>query len=788
VDAHIHRNPNPELDDWVHLKLERYGDFSTYTLRLAGVRELIDPYYDHLDFNFKVGCPSDLDCKTPPACAPEIRKKPEINYLAKDYASFRQLILDRLALILPDWRERHVPDIGIALVEALAYAGDYLSYYQDSVATEAYLQTARQRISVRRHARLMDYRMHEGCNARTWVCFNVVGSVQLNPRDVFLAAGSRQKLQPDKPVLKIEELRALKPEAWIAYEPVVADPGRMIEFREAHNTLHLYTWGQRECCIPKGSTRATLLDEWADAGEPSEKEPQENQETRQIVQPPEKDRKRNLHLKQGDILIFEEMRGPKTGDPADADPAHRHAVRLTKAEPGIDPLSNRPILEIAWSAEDAIPFPLCLSALSDAEHGCVYYEDVTVGHGNVVLVDHGLTLDEPETPDPGEVLEKNIQSECACEEQPGDVTLVPARYGPRLRNSPLTFRQPVDFSASARRAMEQDLRKALPQIHLVSRQTIGAGVIETTWDPRLDLLDSRRDDAHFVVEIDNDRCAHLRFGDGICGRMPDAGLQFSAQYRIGNGKTGNIGPETILHLIYREAKPDGINSLRNPLPASGGQNPEPMDDVKLLAPFTFKKQIQRAITADDYARLSERNPKVQKAGAALRWNGSWYEAQVAIDPHGNVEADEGLLKEIAGNLHPYRRIGHDLRIVPARPVWLDIILEICAKPEYQRGHIKAALIERLSNRRLPAGNLGFFHPDELTFGEGICLSRLIAAALEVEGVECVHGIRLQKQFEPPDRELENGLLRLGPLEIARCDNDPNYPEHGKCNLIVRGGR
>ena len=32
--------------------------------------------------------------------------EPEINYLAKDYASFRRLVLDRLALIMPDWQER----------------------------------------------------------------------------------------------------------------------------------------------------------------------------------------------------------------------------------------------------------------------------------------------------------------------------------------------------------------------------------------------------------------------------------------------------------------------------------------------------------------------------------------------------------------------------------------------------------------------------------------------------------------------------------------------------------
>ena len=135
-----------------------------------------------LRFTFKVDCPSDLDCKPAPSCPPEVFPAPAINYLAKDYASFRQLILDRLALIMPDWRERHVPDLGITLVELLAYVGDHLSYYQDAVATEAYLDTARQRISVRRHARLVDYRLHEGCNARAWVAVKTASDLRARSR------------------------------------------------------------------------------------------------------------------------------------------------------------------------------------------------------------------------------------------------------------------------------------------------------------------------------------------------------------------------------------------------------------------------------------------------------------------------------------------------------------------------------------------------------------------------------------------------------------------------------
>ncbi len=111
-----------------------------------------DPLLSEAEFSFEPEFPPEVranehewDIPAPSPCPPRSLKGPEIDYLAKDYASFRQLALDRLSLIMPDWRERHAPDLGVALVEVLAYVGDHLSYYQDAVATEAYLQTARRK-------------------------------------------------------------------------------------------------------------------------------------------------------------------------------------------------------------------------------------------------------------------------------------------------------------------------------------------------------------------------------------------------------------------------------------------------------------------------------------------------------------------------------------------------------------------------------------------------------------------------------------------------------------------
>lgn len=778
----VTRDKDSALDDKVTLTLNRYGDFSIYSLRIVNTGG-IDPRYDHLDFSFKINCPSDLDCKADEVCPSETRQEPEINYLAKDYASFRQLILDRLALVMPEWRERHVPDLGITLVEVLAYVGDYLSYYQDAVATEAYLDTARRRISVRRHARLVDYLMHEGCNARAWVCVQVNTTVRLDPADALLVTRLDAVMPGAKRVLALDELRNAPSQSYVAFEPLVADRKQVLEFRSAHNTIDFYTWGDRECCLLKGTTSATLLDGWVEP-ERRQAEPQPplkavRGERNETQEKPKRGRK--LALQPGDVLIFEELIGPKTGDSADADPTHRHAVRLTKVEPTIDSLHDTPIVEIEWSPEDALPFPLCLSAMTDnPKERCVYRENISVAHGNVVLVDHGRTIDESEGL--GVVPTADTQAGCDCAGHPSDVTRIAGRFEPRLAQSPLTFSQPADFTQPASQTLRQDPRKAIPQAKLTSWPD------ENEWTPRFDLLGSGRDDRDFVVEIDNEGRANLRFGDDECGRAPEVEMQFSALYRIGNGKAGNVGREAIYHLVYRRQKPDGIDGVCNPLPADGGADPEPISEVKLFAPSAFRKELQRAITPDDYARIAERNPKVQRAAAVLCWTGSWHEMQVAIDPVGSEELSDDLRLKIQGDLYPFRRIGYDLRIMPARYVSLDIGMDVCVKPDYLRGHVKAALLRVFGNRVLPDGKLGFFHPDKLTFGDGIYLSQLVAAAQAVEGVESVSLKWLQRQFERPNHELENGMLPLGPLEVARCDNDPSFPEHGKFELNVMGGR
>ncbi|HEV7858526.1 MAG TPA: putative baseplate assembly protein, partial [Pyrinomonadaceae bacterium] len=399
---------DPRVDDCMQITVDRPGDFSTYTLRLVNTNaqgqptdeplDGFDPFYAQLDFTFKASCPSDLDCAPQAICPPTPPDETEINYLAKDYSSFRQLILDRLALLMPDWQERHVPDLGITLAELMAYVGDYLSYYQDAVGTEAYLNTARQRISVRRHGRLVDYRLHEGCNARAWLFIETDTSYfKMSVEELFFITGYEAEQTLVHRMLTTEDLRDIPSDSYEVFEPLVQPHVESIEVYKAHNSISFYTWGNRQCCLPRGATSATLKDEWANLDKPPQRDDQkqgdEKQSDEKLDEEPSPG-ERVLKLKAGDVLIFEEVLGPVTGEQADADPTHRHVVRLTKVEAALDGLYDQPILQIEWATADALPFALCVNAIGRAP-GCVYLEDVSIARGNIIMVDHGQGIVPP---------------------------------------------------------------------------------------------------------------------------------------------------------------------------------------------------------------------------------------------------------------------------------------------------------------------------------------------------------------------------------------------------------
>ena len=743
----------------IEVAVDQAGDFSWYRLTL--VTSLIDssppPNFDpqlaSVDFTFKAECPTGFDCQPRWMCPCPPEELPEIDYLARDYDSFRGAMLDRMASTIPNWSERNPSDLGVLLVEMLAFVGDDLSWRQEDANTEAYLGRARRRASVRRLARLVDYRMSDGVNARTFVHLRVAGDVvPLNPGDppavplgtpfATVISGQGVTIAPDPDLLK---------SAAAVFEAIETVDGLFL----AHNRMPFYTWSDARCMLPAGSTSATLAGHFPD-------------------------------LRVGEVLIFEEIVGPRTGNPADADPARRHAVRLTLANafsaagPLADPVSGGLITEIGWRAEDALPFALCLSSITDELFGAAAIAEVSIARGNIVLADHGRTIThEPLGIVPAADLfwARGCGGDPCVHDVPGEIA---PRFQPTLAEVPLTQARTLAAGASAAQVLAPTGYALPSRMHLNS--VLGPNPLE--WTPLFDLLDTGPFDTNFVAEVESDGRATIRFGDDDFGIRPDAGTVFEAQYRVGNGRAGNIGRDSLLHVALAEPM---IVAVRNPLHGMGGIDPETIEEVRQRAPFAFRRQ-ERAVTRDDYREIPLRMGGIQGARGTWRHTGSWHTIFVTADRAGGLPVDDAFAGQLRDFLEVYRLAGRDLAVDQPHDVPLELELTVCVLSDYFRADVARDLVALFSNRRLPDGRLGLFHPDRFTFGQTVYLSPLIAVAQSLAGVASVEATVFHRLGTVSTTGLTDGFLTFDRTEIARLDNDPNFPERGLFRLRMLGGK
>jgi hypothetical protein len=746
------------------------GDFSAYTLAIVAAAGSLtpapgfDPLLSRISFGFKVECPTPFDCATAPGCPPQIEVAPQIDYLARDHESFRRMMLDRLALTVPGWTERSAADVGVTLVEMLAYGADNLSYRQDAIATEAYLHTARRRISVRRHARLVDYHLHEGHNARAWVRFEVAGNNLALPRGTALVS----KVAGVGPVLhpaSRELAEALNTGATV-FETV-----RDETLHADLNRFDFYTWGDDACCLPTGTQRATL-------------------------------RGHHPLLAVGAPLVLLETLSTTSGLAADADRSHRHVVRLTAITAVQDPSGQLfdptpvdaplDVTIIEWHAEDALPFALCIGTRAFAD------APIAEAWGNVVLADHGRSVQHNadrldaawQVPRATLFAAPSAGSPPACDPPPR--VPLPPRFAPVLPEAPLSFG--VDLAAllaaapddedrftPAARLAQLAARDARPLITLASE----LGIDTDDWTAQRDLVGSGADATDFVVEIDDQKRAHLRFGDDAHGRRPDEDTSFAASYRIGNGAAGNLGAGALAHVVSTDSA--AFVGIANPLPAFGGSEPEDVEAARRDAPQAFRTQ-RRAVTADDYASAAEQRSEVQRAAASFRWTGSWHTVFVTADRTGGAAVDAPFERRLRRHLERLRMAGYDLEIDAPQFVALDIELHVCVAPEHFRAQVLAALREVLSAGVRNDGRLGLFHPDRFSFGEAVYLSPIVAAAQAVQGVESVQTLRFQRLAKSSPTSLANGVIPIGRLEVAQLADEANFRERGRLAIQIGGGK
>ena len=224
------------------------GGFSPYRLTIHDEpKRRVDRFFNGVVFSFKQGCPSVFDCRQASECPPEEEVDFPVDYLARDFESLRNALLDFAAQRYPQWRERTPADAASMLMEVAAALGDEFAYIQDRIAREGALSTFSERRSLWWHAQLVDYPLDEGASARTWLDIHLQPGTQL-----AVVAGTRAWASPEG-------------EAPIPFEvgAGLADQRDGVAFWlcDAWNSMPAYVPDDAHKCLPVGATEL-FVDGW----------------------------------------------------------------------------------------------------------------------------------------------------------------------------------------------------------------------------------------------------------------------------------------------------------------------------------------------------------------------------------------------------------------------------------------------------------------------------------------------------------------------------------------------
>jgi len=714
------------------------GDYSTYTLGVIhttpGPSNAIDPIFSEINFKFRPGC-FNTDCAPDWDPAPPTPTDPAIDYLAKDFDSFKHAMIVAMGQRVPGWRATSEADFDMALLELLSAAADELSDYQDRVMNEAYLVSARKRVSLARHARLMDYHIHQGNQADTWLALQIMaGTSGVLPAGLTVWTGEN----PDWPTSQMFLTKSAQ------------------EVDALLNGIDLYTWSGAIPSLAAGDTQADLQ---VGTG---------NQ--------PQVDTVRDL-IRSGTIthLLIQEWKNPATGGAAGADPAKRQLLELIpgaigphRAESLQDPLFPPPnnwLLRVHWREQDKLQHNYCF----EIECNTVRVTGVSLFHGNLVNAFHGRPHLTPVVfREPGQPL-------LAANEHHFER---PERWGAmcRLPDGPLAY-------LSTEPGGEVPPRSTL-EVHVIP---VGGG--DETWNEQISFIhadDSEEEGSVFAVEMDELGRSLIRFGNGVNGRALPDGAVVRCFYQVGAGLDGNVGADTLTHFDPLFHPLVSGAAIWNPFDVTNGRAPEPRDEIIRRVPEAYRYRQLRAVTLEDYVKRAEELPEVSRAAARYAWTGSWRTVQVAIDPKGATTLDLPTRLKIEAWLNAVRLIGEDLEVRPPRFVPLEIHVSLCVDSGYWPEDIRFILEQEFSDGFTPDGRLAFFNPDRWTFGQDLHASQMLGRIQAIQGIEHVVSISM-KRFNGPTAA-SDAIVNLRTNEIIRVHNDPDHLELGFIEFDLQGGR
>ena len=236
--------------------------------------------------------------------------------------------------------------------------------------------------------------------------------------------------------------------------------------------------------------------------------------------------------------------------------------------------------------------------------------------------------------------------------------------------------------------------------------TLAVRVNDLLWHEAESLAAMGPTDRGYLTSTDDAGTTTVIFGNGERGaRLPTGAANVRATYRSRIGRAGNVKAGQISQLATR---PLGVKGVINPLPATGGADPESRDQARRNAPLAVMA-LDRLVSVQDYADFSRTFAGVGKASAARLSNGRMQLVHVTIAGVDDVPilASSDLFRNLAAALRLFGDPRQPIQLALRERRLLMISAEVEVLPDYAfeavAPRVRAAMLDAFGYERRGLG-------------------------------------------------------------------------------------
>jgi predicted phage baseplate assembly protein len=304
-------------------------------------------------------------------------------------------------------------------------------------------------------------------------------------------------------------------------------------------------------------------------------------------------------------------------------------------------------------------------------------------------------------------------------------------YGNVVAATQGATQQDVLGSGSASQAGQSFALSRSPLTYLPAPTAAGAGstlvtsVTGVAWQEVGNLASAGPADHVYMTRADATGKTTVLFGDGVHGaRLPTGAANVTAVYRVGLGADGNAQTDQI---SQPQTRPQGVQGVTNPLPASGGADPDNVESARANAPLAVMA-LDRVVSVQDYQDFARDWAGIGKASSVLLSDGVSQLVHLTVGGTTDqpLETSSALVANLVASLAANGDPHLPVRVAPCQITLIVLAASVHIQPGYQWTDVSAAVRTALQSA---------YSYDSRSLGQAVVLSDIVATIQAVPGVD-----------------------------------------------------